>query len=91
MGGDQLPDGFNLGTTDIAPAITELRLHDRQHRRFNLERKPLVELFFRAKPSCNQHVRYSKGWAQDSSPKQGHHLNPDISQHYSCCLINTLL
>ena len=45
MIGDQLPDGFNLGPTDIAPAITKLRLHDRQHRRPNLERKPLVALF----------------------------------------------
>jgi hypothetical protein len=43
--GDQLPDGFNFGTTDIAPAITKLRLHDRQPTRSILERKPLIEPF----------------------------------------------
>src|ERR1035441_8256041 len=46
MIGDQLPDGFNVGATDSAPAITKLRLHDRQHRRSILERKPIVEPFF---------------------------------------------
>jgi hypothetical protein len=40
-----LPDGFNFGATDIASAITKLRLHDRQHRRSNLERKPFVAPF----------------------------------------------
>jgi hypothetical protein len=45
MIGDQLPDGFNVGATDIAPAITKLRLHDRQHRRTILERKPIFEPF----------------------------------------------
>jgi hypothetical protein len=45
MIGDQLPDGFNFGATDIAPAITKLRLHDRQHTRPILERKPLFEPF----------------------------------------------
>ena len=50
MIGDQLADGFNSGATDIAPAITKLRLHDRQHRRSNLERKPIVEPFCRSTP-----------------------------------------
>jgi hypothetical protein len=50
MVGDQLPDGFNLGATDIAPAITKLRLHDCQHRRSILERKPIVEAFFAGQP-----------------------------------------
>jgi hypothetical protein len=45
MIGDQLPDRFNFGPTEIAPAITKLRLHDRQHRRPNLERKPFGALF----------------------------------------------
>jgi hypothetical protein len=45
MIGDQLPDGFNFGATDIAPAITKLRLHDHQPTRSILERKPLLELF----------------------------------------------
>jgi hypothetical protein len=45
MSGDQLPDGFNFGATDIAPAITKLRLHDHQPTRSILERKPLLELF----------------------------------------------
>jgi nucleotidyltransferase/DNA polymerase involved in DNA repair len=45
MIGNQLPDRFNFGATDIAPAITKLRLHDRQHRRSILERKHIVESF----------------------------------------------
>jgi hypothetical protein len=45
MSRDQLPDGFNFGATNIAPAITKLRLHDRQHTRSILERKPVVEPF----------------------------------------------
>ena len=50
MIGDHLPDGFNVGATDIAPAITKLRLHDRQHRQSNLERKPIVKPFCRSTP-----------------------------------------
>jgi hypothetical protein len=45
MIGNQLPDGFNFGATDIAPAITKIRLHDPRHGRSILERKPVVELF----------------------------------------------
>ena len=51
MIGDQPPDGFNFGATDIAPAVTKFRLHDRQHRRSILERKPIVEPFLQANPA----------------------------------------
>jgi hypothetical protein len=56
--GDHLSDGFNFGATDIAPTITKLRLHDCQHRRLILERKPIVE------PICgpNQLTAFNVKW-----------------------------
>jgi hypothetical protein len=45
MSHDQLPDGFNFSATEIAPAITKLRLHDRLCWWSILERKPVVDFF----------------------------------------------
>jgi hypothetical protein len=39
-----LPDKFNFGAADIAPAITKLRLDDNQQWRSVLERQPIVEI-----------------------------------------------
>jgi hypothetical protein len=65
MIGDQLPDGFNLGATDMAPAITKLRLHGCQHRRSILERKPIVEPFLLPNPppfnAVSVHARSAAG------------------------------
>jgi len=42
MGGNQLPNKFNLWGTELAATVNELALHERHFRRFEMERKCIL-------------------------------------------------
>src|ERR1035437_3814508 len=86
MGGDQLPNKFNVLGADLAAPINKLVLHDRQLRRSKLERKwiaaffPLPPLGRVAKPSGQSHATAEppgRGWGCRSTAATEVDAHPD--------------